>query len=208
MSLTGWPWLSAGLLFACLVSFSWAMQKFFSRPSDDVAGIKLIRFSSFVFAVLHFTAIILTPEARLGRVAVAALLYVSALTLFWWAIRSNRARPLSAAFSTDTPQHVMQRGPYGFIRHPFYCSYLMTWGAGVVATGRLWLLPTFLVMLAIYWRAASLEEAKFARSPLAVAYQDYRSHTGMFGPNPLKMIRSWRVLAKEDSAAGVAQYRA
>ena len=208
MSFSWWSMLSAGLLLGCLISFRWAMQNFFSCPVGDTAAIRLIRVCGTAFAVLHLFAIVLTPNAARGQVAAAASLYVSALALFWWAIRTNAALPLTAAFSNDTPHHLVQQGPYRFIRHPFYCSYLLTWAAGVIATGRLWLLPSVAVMLAIYWRAASVEEAKFACSPLAGAYRQYRSCTGMFGPNLVKMLRGRRFLAKEDDAPGMAQYRA
>jgi protein-S-isoprenylcysteine O-methyltransferase Ste14 len=207
MSFSWWSVLSAGLLLACLISFRWAMRNFFSCPVGDTSGIRLIRTCSIAFAVLHLVAIIVTPNAARGQVAAAATLYVSALALFWWAIRTNVALPLTAAFSTDVPHHLVQHGPYRIIRHPFYCSYLLMWAAGVIATGRLWLLPSLAAMLAIYWRAASVEEAKFASSPLAGAYRQYRSCTGMFGPNPVKMLRG-RFLAEEDDAPGVAQYRA
>src|SRR5205807_8586540 len=100
-----------------------------------------------------------------------------ALALSSWAIRTGSPRALSAAFSPDTPQHLFDGGPYRFIRHPFYCSYLLTWTAGIVATAWLWLLPSLAVMLVIYLRAAVVEEEKFARSPLAGAYERYRSHT-------------------------------
>jgi protein-S-isoprenylcysteine O-methyltransferase Ste14 len=46
------------------------------------------------------------------------------------------------------------------------------------------------VMLAIYVRAARMEEQKFARSPLAAAYERYRSQTGMLLPNPAKLFRA------------------
>jgi len=58
----------------------------------------------------------------------------------------------------------------------------------MVANGRLWLLPTLAVMLVIYVRAASDGEQKFSRSPLASAYERYRSHTGLFFPNPVKLL--------------------
>jgi protein-S-isoprenylcysteine O-methyltransferase Ste14 len=86
--------------------------------------------------------------------------------------------------------HLVEGGPYRLLRHPFYCSYLLAWTAGIAATGRWWLIPTVLVMLAIYVRAARMEEDKFTRSPLAAAYERYRSQTGMLLPNPAKLFRA------------------
>jgi protein-S-isoprenylcysteine O-methyltransferase Ste14 len=180
------PFVSAGLLLACLASFSWAMRHFFTRPAGDNAGMKLIAVCGSGFALLHLGAIAATPHATARQTLGGAAIYLCALVLFWWTIRANSRRPLSAAFSPDDPLHLVQHGPYRFIRHPFYCSYLLAWTAGIVATGRLWLLPSLAIMLAVYFRAASMEEDKFARTALADAYQRYRARTGMFFPNPVK----------------------
>ena len=137
-----------------------------------------------------------------GGALVAGCFYVCALALFWWAIRTNSPRPLSASFSPDTPQHLVERGPYRLIRHPLYSSYLLTWTAGVVATGRLWLLPSLAVMLVIYFRAAREEEQKFVRSPLGGSYQQYQSRTGQFLPNPLKLLKDRRSHDQEFSRCG------
>jgi len=55
-----------------------------------------------------------------------------------------------------------------------------------------------------------MEEQKFSRSPLASAYERYRSHTGLFFPNPVKLllVSAPRVKEREINAAGLAQYRA
>ena len=90
----------------------------------------------------------------------------------------------------------MLPGPYRFVRHPFYCSYLLTWAAGVVASAQFWLLPTVAIMLIIYTRAAKLEEEKFTRSPLAETYKSYRTRTGLFLPNPIKMLSLRRPVAR------------
>jgi protein-S-isoprenylcysteine O-methyltransferase Ste14 len=164
------------------------MKSFFSRPAGYIPGMKLIRACGFAFALLHLGFILLTPQITNRQGICAAILYIAALLLFWWALRTNSQRPLSAVFSPDTPIHLTQHGPYRFIRHPFYCSYLLTWAAGVAATAQIWLLPTVAVMLVIYIRAARMEERKFTESPLAGTYALYRSRTGLFVPNPFKLV--------------------
>jgi protein-S-isoprenylcysteine O-methyltransferase Ste14 len=104
------------------------------------------------------------------------------LMLFWWAIKTNRENRLSAAFSSDLPSQLVDRGPYRFIRHPFYTSYLLTWVAGIPASGQAWLLVTVAVMFTIYFKAARMEEEKFRRSDLSENYRRYASRTGMFFP--------------------------
>jgi protein-S-isoprenylcysteine O-methyltransferase Ste14 len=195
MMLSVWRLIGTGLLLACLGSYAWGMRRFFAQPAGDTAGMAVIRICGAVFAVVHAGALIFTPGIEAGALEAAIALYLAALGLYWWAIRTNSPRPLSAAFSPDTPQHLVERGPYQFIRHPFYCSYLLTWSGGVVATRSLWLLPSLVVMLVIYIWAARAEEDKFMRSPLAGLYRTYRSRTGLFLPNPFKLFvarRAWR----------------
>jgi protein-S-isoprenylcysteine O-methyltransferase Ste14 len=182
-----WQWISASFLLACLASFGWAMQRFFVQPAGLTAGMKLIKTFGILFGVVHLAAIVATPPFTRVQAVSGAVLYLCALALFWWAISASSPKPLSAAFSPDLPAHLVAHGPYRIVRHPLYCSYLLCWLAGWVATGRLWLAPTVLVMLIIYLFAAAEEERKFARSPLAEAYRQYRARTGLFFPNPLKL---------------------
>jgi len=188
MTTFGWHWISAALLFACLASFAWAMEKFFVQPAGLTTGMKVIKACGVVFGMLHLAAIVATPGVTAARGVGGAVLYLSSLGLFWWAINTSSRQPLSAVFSPDLPAHLVAHGPYRMIRHPFYCSYLLCWLAGWVATGRLWLAPTVAVMLVIYMRAAAEEEKKFTRSPLAEAYRRYRARTGLFIPNPWKLF--------------------
>lgn len=184
--------LPFGLLVVSLASFGWAMRSFFSKPSGDHKGMKVIRAVSTISAALHLGAILLTPDVPVRQTVAASGMYLMALGLFFWAIRVNRQRQssLSAAFSSDAPQHLVNWGPYRWIRHPFYCAYLMTWSAGFVATGRWWILPSVAVMFVVYFRAAQMEEKKFAGSPLAEAYREYQESTGRFFPSPAMWLRT------------------
>src|ERR1700733_6101293 len=61
MSPSGWQWISASLLLACLASFGWAMQKFFVQPAGLTLGMRTIKACGIVFAILHLAAIVATP---------------------------------------------------------------------------------------------------------------------------------------------------
>ena len=174
-------WLHLILLLSCVASFAWAIQRFFLQPSGNTGGMRVIKASSSIFTVVHCAAIFLHGPPR-GWMSVSVALYLMALGLFWWAIATNRARQLSAVFSADLPAHLTQDGPYRFIRHPFYTSYVLTWLAGVPATGQLWLLITVAFMFGLYLKAARMEEEKFRRSKLSEAYENYKLRTGRFLP--------------------------
>lgn len=189
-------WLPAVLLVSCLASFTWAMRNFFTQPAGFTTGMKVITSCAAAFGILHLFAILfrstLTPE----RSITGSLLYICAAGLFWWTIQTSRGKNFSGAFSPDAPVHLQGDGPYRFIRHPFYTSYIVTWIAGWVITAQWWLVPTVAVMIVIYVLASSAEEAKFLRSPLAGAYQQYRFRTGRFLPNFVKLLSEQHVRAE------------
>ncbi len=188
MSLTILQILLISLLFACLTSFTWATRKFFVKPDGVTTGLRITLGAGFLFAVLHFVVLFRSHDLSPQWATAGALLYLAALLIFWWALAANRKQPLSACFSKTEQVHLVQHGPYHFVRHPFYCSYLLCWLAGAVATLNPLLFITFFVMLALYWTAARNEEDKFAASPLAETYSRYRSSTGRFFPKPNKHL--------------------
>jgi protein-S-isoprenylcysteine O-methyltransferase Ste14 len=179
---------AAVLLLSCLGSFLWAIVRFFPRPAGASTGAKVIGVCTVVFGFLHLRAILQFDRPGAAHEVTGAGFYLAALGLFWWAVCINSKRPLSAVFSPDVPEHLIQEGPYRFIRHPFYCSYLLTWMGGVMATQQFWLLVTVAVMFALYLRAARIEEEKFGCSSLGTKYQQYQARTGLFFPNPIKLI--------------------
>jgi len=80
-------------------------------------------------------------------------------------------------------------GPYRYVRHPFYASYCLTWVAGAAACGSAVVVSTFVLMLAMYVRAARFEERKFLRSPQAADYANYQRSTGMLVPRSELLVK-------------------
>lgn len=185
--------LPALLLLACLSSFTWAMRKFFVKADQVTAGLRVTLLAGATCAIANFTVFALTPELKLPAVTAGVALYGLSLAIFWWTIASHRSKPLAACFSKDEQLHLVQHGPYRFMRHPFYCSYLLAWLAGAVATLSLWLGVAFVGMFVLYLVAARGEEKKFASSSLCDAYAHYCSSTGQFFPNPLKLMTNRRL---------------
>ncbi|MCC7049838.1 MAG: isoprenylcysteine carboxylmethyltransferase family protein [Alphaproteobacteria bacterium] len=167
---------------ACFTSYGWGLARFFRTPSKDARGHRLITWATAASVLAHYLALAFFYRGSGARFAAAMALYAVSLLLFWWCVAVNRAQPLSLAFSTDRPHHLITAGPYAVIRHPFYLSYMLCWIAGMVASGRWILAVTVAVMGWIYRRAAIAEEAKFAASPLAEAYRLYAAATGRFLP--------------------------
>ncbi len=180
--------LLAILLVICLASFAWGMGFFFKRPVTYSFGMRITQWCGVAFGATHVASIAWAGEMTSTRIGTGSAFYITAILLYWWTLMSHGSRRLSAIDSSDAPQHLVEHGPYRFIRHPFYTSYLLTWTAGAVACTQWWLLATVAIMLAIYIKAAFFEEGKFSNTPLAGAYAEYRAHTGLFLPNPFKLV--------------------
>ena len=102
--------------------------------------------------------------------------------LFFAAIRASREAELKMAFDVANPHGLVTTGPYKYLRHPFYTSYLVFWIGWAIATWAAWSLIPLVAITVIYVIAALGEEQKFARTEMAGAYDDYRRQTGFFWP--------------------------
>jgi protein-S-isoprenylcysteine O-methyltransferase Ste14 len=169
-----------GLGLACFASFSWGVKGHFRSTGKMPTGMKLVSLLS-LLGFLSFTGRLITSGAS-GSAILALSFFVASLALFAWTIRATRQTPPTLAFDTDKPAFLLLHGPYQYVRHPFYLSYMLFWiGTAVAFAGALpWLTP--LVMLLVYQQAASREERKFANSDFSIAYADYQRRAGMFVP--------------------------
>jgi protein-S-isoprenylcysteine O-methyltransferase Ste14 len=166
---------------ACFFSFAWALRGHFISRSMSLF-MRLTALIGIIAAGLQIIALLDTSRFAPIRSSLSFLLYTVSLSGFWWAVSATRSRRLTVAFSADQPAHLLQTGPYRFVRHPFYAAYSLFWIAGLVAVPRWYLFPLAALMLVSYFCAARIEEAKFANSDLQGVYEGYRSQTGMFLP--------------------------
>ena len=144
-------------------------------------GMRIITLASIVGYLVMLSLLLVNHASALSK-ALGAGLMLLALAIFWWAVRTTSGHSLTLAYSLDSPVGLVNEGPYRFVRHPFYLSYLCFWMAGVVATGQPLFGVIFILMLALYWRAAWMEEAKFLNGPLADVYRQFQAQAGMFFP--------------------------
>jgi protein-S-isoprenylcysteine O-methyltransferase Ste14 len=173
------------LLVACLgslVLYAGASRRRFVAPEGVPSRMKVIAVAFVLFGVTNLWMLFKTTPIGSVSLGAGLVLYLVAVCLFLAACRVNENRPLSVAFTTDRPDHLVTTGPYRYIRHPFYASYCLTWLAGAVAVPSILLFTMFIAMTALYTWAARFEEEKFLRSSLAPMYLQYRMTTGMFFP--------------------------
>ena len=133
------------------------------------------------FALLTWLAVKVAMDFDPGRVPIdAAVAAAAAVALGLWALSANRPGNFNIRPLPREGGHLVQHGPYRWIRHPMYSALLL----GGVAAARLsgdgstWLvLAALAVVLRI--KSAVEERGMIARYP---AYQDYRRRTHRFVP--------------------------
>jgi protein-S-isoprenylcysteine O-methyltransferase Ste14 len=165
----------------CFASYLWGLARFFRQPGGN-RDVALIKAATALSVLAQYAAILFFYRHGAWRFALGLAFYALSLALFWWCVAVNRAQPLSLAFSPDPPRHLVVAGPYAYVRHPFYASYLLCWIAGTLAAGEPLLIATVLGTGWLYHRAALAEEAKFAASPLAGEYARYARRTRRYVP--------------------------
>jgi protein-S-isoprenylcysteine O-methyltransferase Ste14 len=162
--------------------YAWAIRVLFSHDAGVDRRMQLIQVLGSLFAIAQLWSLWSAPRAVTIRGIAALMVYVAALAVFLAAKRALRDYRLSLAFSPDAPARIVESGVYGYVRHPFYLAYMMTWAAGALAAPQLMTYAACLLMGTLYFSAARFEERKFAQSALAAEYQRYRQRVGMCLP--------------------------
>jgi protein-S-isoprenylcysteine O-methyltransferase Ste14 len=104
------------------------------------------------------------------------------LGLYEWARHVIRGRNFSIAWSDRVPEAICRAGPYHYIRHPIYGSYILAFLASAIAVPSALFLACLILNSAIFVHAAISDEGSIEGSILAEEYSRYRYTTGMFFP--------------------------
>lgn len=167
-----------------VVAFYLAMRLLFRRPTSGLplgAQLVIVATALVVAGELH-NLWRLRAEITWPQAAAMAGLHLAALAVFVWAWRSLRPVAPGIGFASQLPAGLARRGPYRFVRHPLYFSYLLAW---VAIPGVLLDLVGLLCiagMAVAYFVAARQEETLLLRSALGGEYSDYRQRTPMLLP--------------------------
>lgn len=164
------------------ISFVVAAIVYFKTNQSPTSSVYLTKSTALISAALQLYYLKINTQPNMNLQATSEGLFVMSFLLFGLALLSNRKHRLSEIYSTDAPKFLNRTGPYRYLRHPFYVSYLMSYLAGFVATLNPILFAQFAAMVFIYWKAAKFEEGKFSQSNLKTDYLNYTKKTGMFIP--------------------------
>lgn len=160
--------------------YSWSLRGHFASekmPPGALLISGVVTVTAMLFLFLTWTL----PQPAWAQVA-GLTLEVAATALFFAAIKASRQARLRFAFDDVHPHSLVTEGPYGYVRHPFYVSYILFWIGWALAVSSLWAVLPVLILVALYIVAARTEEKNFARTPLAVDYAAYAARVGFFWP--------------------------
>jgi protein-S-isoprenylcysteine O-methyltransferase Ste14 len=170
-------------ILLCLVliaPFQWftvAGAKTFKRGHMRDAGATLgqLSFLSGTMAILWTGLFHIMP---LERALPGALLAVLAVSLYEWTRRTVFGRSFYMGLAGEVPDVICESGPYRYLRHPFYVSYLLAFVGMIVATPTVIAALVFALNVVLFVYMALDDERTLARSPLAAAYAAYKARTG------------------------------
>lgn len=160
--------------------YVWSTKTHF-RSDSQPPGLSLVAAAVFLcFAI--FNALLWKYVQPLPVQLLGLSLIWASIALFWWAIHASSDAGLTHIFDKTKPRSLLTSGPFAHVRHPFYTSYIIFWAGFGIATGSVWAIIPFVIIVVIYTRASRLEEEKFFNSPLADNYREYMTRAGRFWP--------------------------
>lgn len=163
------------------VYFLTAGAKTFIVPEVRDAG-AIFGQISFISGMLCALGVGFYQSLVLHLAACGMFLALASLVLYEWTRRTVRDRGFYTALGGAVPGGICERGPYQYIRHPFYLSYMLAFLSVVVAFPSLITAVVGALNIALFVYMTFDDERVLLRSGLAVDYQAYRKRVGMFVP--------------------------
>lgn len=170
-----------------VVSLVWARFRFFriSATSQKLYVYLYDSAAALQITATYYLYINTSIAWNSVNISIGLLGYSIGLGLFWWSI--STARKLDFAF-TPRIDSLITKGPYAFIRHPFYSSYALTWLTSTFLFNNSILWITLGYMMAYYYLAAKSEEGAILTGEHSHEYRLYSQNAGMFLPR----IKKWK----------------
>jgi protein-S-isoprenylcysteine O-methyltransferase Ste14 len=156
-------------------------RTFTSSGTDDAGALWAQISFMFTGALTTISLGLFVPIRLYNGIASIAILACS-LTLYEWARHVIRGRSFYIAWSGDVPAALCDAGPYAYIRHPIYASYILAFLAVLVAMPTPITLAIFVFNAGLFTHAALSDERSLAAGPFAADYALYKNRTGMFLP--------------------------
>jgi protein-S-isoprenylcysteine O-methyltransferase Ste14 len=114
----------------------------------------------------------------LGEAVMGLLFSVASLALYEWARRTIAGRRFIIGLGGEVPEAVCESGPYRYIRHPFYLSYVIASLGMLIASPTPAGIGVFVFNMTLFTYMAFDDERTLGASALAPAYYEYRQRVG------------------------------
>lgn len=173
-------WVTVVVELVLFTAFIWAVVGWFAKAYEVKRWeYRFVQISAIIFIIAHLSAALFWPQPHhiISLVGIVLLLFSG--VLFTWTFSTFDKAP-SVAFSGAITSSLKVTGPYRFIRHPFYTSYLTAWLGGTLASGCCWLILSFLIMVYVYYLATEEEESQWLTGDHKAEYSLYKQRTGRF----------------------------
>lgn len=170
-----------------IVSLVWARFRFFEVSHATPSFIARLYDPAVLLQFIFTFYGLLDLSKSLSKVAyLTTILYVISLSLFWWSIKTTKRMGFALTSRVD---HLFTTGPYAWIRHPFYTSYICAWVGSSMLFNSWILWITLAYLLIFYYQVAQREEKIIIDREYSSSYQEYRQQVGMFFPR----IIQWKL---------------
>jgi protein-S-isoprenylcysteine O-methyltransferase Ste14 len=173
------------LLIIEIIAFSsyiWALTSWLKKVKQTSTWeLNFIKYGGLVFTIAHISAAIFWQLPGLNQVYVGVAFFLLGLIVFWSAV-SVFENPPAVAFAEIIITNLKTTGPYRFVRHPIYTSYILAWLGGSIATNCWWLLISLVCMTFLYNRAAIQEEKQWLSGKDSEEYKIFMKSRGRFLP--------------------------
>jgi protein-S-isoprenylcysteine O-methyltransferase Ste14 len=161
--------------------FMTAGANIFTVPKlrDNGATLGQISFLSGMVCVLFMG---LFYGLRVPLAVCGAFLALSSLMLYEWTRRTVIDRNFYIGLSGEVPGVVCDTGPYRYVRHPFYLSYMVAFVAVAVAFPSPIVAVVCVLNIGLFVYMAFDDERVLLASAMAADYNHYKMRVGMLLP--------------------------
>jgi protein-S-isoprenylcysteine O-methyltransferase Ste14 len=160
-----------------------AMMFLYFRAGPQRTCDRLMSVAILAAACFQYISFLAVEDIFLVAGIACLVLLVLANLLFWSARAAHGSLRPAAVFGRDIPQMVVQKGPYRFIRHPFYLAYSFSYLALALVGNRWWQYLVAVCVFALYNLAAAEEEQLLTRCPaIGEEYTRYRQQSWRWFP--------------------------
>ena len=182
LALSPLDWVLIAVAMATAIIIAAALQDFFVDSPTPNPRVRALQDFGVGVAVAHFGILVFRGSAGPSWAIAGIAMYIAASLLFLSAVDAARRVPLPRAFVDDPmPAGLITRGPFLFIRHPFYVAYTLAWLAAPVATHAP-VIPVLALIAVVAYIVAARREERQLEERFGEAYRAYRLGTGYVLP--------------------------